>query len=139
MTRWIDALENPQAIVSVFGDVIPSLSGVDLHEVLLNRDLPHAIVRFDIDEYPAPAPIKWSRQGYNRVQLELRLDLVTRVSIVGWDTGCRVDLALRRSGTSVVLTSQNGAAALELVAEMARITQVSPYIDGRRMSVGAGR
>lgn len=130
MTDWIDALENPQAIASVFGDVVPSLLGVDLHEVLLNRDLPHAIVRFDIDEYPASPPRKW--QAANRLQLELRLDFVKRVSIVGWDTGCRVDLALRRSGTSVVLTSSNGAAALELVAEMARITHVTPYIDGSR-------
>src|SRR4051794_21373872 len=37
MTRWIDILENPQAIVSLFGDVVPSLSDVDLHSVRLNR------------------------------------------------------------------------------------------------------
>lgn len=50
--NWVRLLENPVVIRSIFGDTIPSLSGVDIHEFRLRRDGSSVGVRFNLSEFP---------------------------------------------------------------------------------------
>jgi hypothetical protein len=69
---WIDHILNPKTITSIYPAQAPSLAHVRLHElaILCGGDL-QCRLRFDVADFPSPAPAKWVQQQYNTVQLTL--------------------------------------------------------------------
>jgi len=69
---WIDHVLNPKTITSIYPAQAPSLGQVRLHElaILCGGDL-QCRLRFDVADFPLPAPAKWVQQQYNTVQLTL--------------------------------------------------------------------
>lgn len=69
---WIDHVLNPKTITSIYQAQGPSLGQVRLHElaILCGGDL-QCRLRFDLSDFPLPAPAKWVQQQYNTVQLTL--------------------------------------------------------------------
>ncbi|UKA05131.1 immunity 50 family protein [Photobacterium damselae subsp. damselae] len=54
--NWTKYLLDSNKIKAIFGDKIPSIEAIDLHEVLLNRDGPKVTFRFDLSDYPDNPP-----------------------------------------------------------------------------------
>jgi hypothetical protein len=69
---WIDHVLNPKTITSIYPAQAPSLDHVRLHElaILCGGDL-QCRLRFDVADFPSPAPAKWVQQQYNTVQLTI--------------------------------------------------------------------
>ena len=56
---WADFLLNPTPLRSIFGDISPSLKGVDLHEIVVDRDGPRVSLRFDLKNFIERPPTIW--------------------------------------------------------------------------------
>ncbi|WP_425556390.1 Imm50 family immunity protein [Hymenobacter saemangeumensis] len=71
---WIKHILNPKTITSIYPAEPPSLAQVQLYEVVIvcGVDL-QCKLNFDLKDFPADAPIKWSQRKYNTVQLSLNL------------------------------------------------------------------
>lgn len=125
--NWLKALTESKQIEAIFGEEVPSLEAVDLHELIVHRDGPRVILRFDLSTYPSHPPKKWSLQGYNRVQLQLMLVGISHFIVDGWGTNCVVDFDLVREGNVVKLIGSSGPTKIEIVANAALIESISAY------------
>ena len=66
---WISLLDDAQFLLSLYPDSVPSLEGAVLHEVKMLREGPVVSLRFDLPDFPANPPAKWSTQRFNVVQI----------------------------------------------------------------------
>lgn len=130
MTTWLDTLHNPQGITSIYGDAIPTLNAVDLHEICLHRDGPDVVFRFDLPEYPSDPPRKWAAQGFNTVQVRLQLVAVTELSIAGWSHNSIADITVAGDGDMVTLNATAEAYRCHVRARAAAIKSISAYLMG---------
>lgn len=80
--NWVDALDNPQAIRSLFRDV-SALGPIELHEVLLDREGSVLRLRFDVPAVPSSMPRKWPKEA-NTTQFTLAAWGVGAVQLSGW-------------------------------------------------------
>lgn len=127
MTFWTDLLTESKQIQAIFGEDIPPLTKVDLHEVILHRDGPLVTVRFDLATYPKAPPKKWDANQYNCVQVRLMLVGVLTVQIMGWATSCVADVDLVKETSNVKFITRSGPTMIEIVANHAVIESVSAY------------
>jgi len=130
MTTWLDVLDESQGIRAIFGDDLPTLRSISLHELCLHRDGPRAVLRFDLSQFPQAPPRKWSSQGFNTVQLQLMLVDVQDVSVTAWSNESVVDLSLESAGEFVVATTVSGPARITIRARTATVTSISAYQNG---------
>ena len=101
--NWADYLSDFNKLKAIFGDKPPSLKDVDLHDVVLDRDGPKVILRFDVSEFPEAPPTKWLVSGFNRVQLKLMVLGIQDLSIQGWGTRCRCDISISFDDKRILL------------------------------------
>ena len=94
--NWVELLTNPVVIRSIYGEVIPSLSGVDIHEFRLHREGASAMIRFNLSEFPEDPPKKWVSSGLDTVQIELSIDEIDFLSIREWRHTMIADLSVER-------------------------------------------
>ncbi len=131
VTSWLDCVDQPSALTihSIFGDGVPSLIGIDLHEVRLVRDGPTVELRFDLPVFPAPAPAKWKAQGFNRVQLRLAAVGVSEVEISGIATTCVLDMQIIKVANFVHVAAASGMVKIRIAAESLNLRHISAYLD----------
>lgn len=130
MTTWLDAVDDARAVRAIYGDDVPSLTAVPVHEIRLHRDGPRVTLRFDLSSYPATPPRKWA--GLNTVQVQLTLVDVLELSVEGWSNDPVADLSLTRDGDVLTMTS-TGATRCRARARAAVVDKISAYQD-----MGAG-
>jgi len=71
---WNQLLEDDISLRSIYGNSIPSLEGVFLHEIKIsNGEELTCYVRFDLASLPHAAPAKWKERGVDAVQLTMQL------------------------------------------------------------------
>lgn len=127
MERWTNALVDSKPIEIIFNKDVPPLAAVDLHELVIDRDGPTAILRFDLSAYPSVPPKKWDLQQYNRVQVRLMLIGISYIKLEGWTTNCTIDLQLTKMGNKVTLATTSGTTKILIEADFAEIQTVSAY------------
>ena len=127
MHTWINLLTDSTPICSIFGNDLPDLQRVDLHEIILHRDGPRVSLRFDLTKYPTNPPEKWIAGGFNRVQLRLLAVGVQEISIKGWQTQCKITLKVFGDGAFIRLRSQDGEVKIELLTESLLVDSVTAY------------
>ena len=127
MATWLDLLEDDRGLSAIYGDEVPSLTCVALHEISLHRDGPRVTLRFDLPEYPVHPPEKWLVNEFNVVQVQLMLIGVEDVSLQGLTRDPRVDLTLERDGQVIKTATQSGSTRLDIRAYAAMITSISAY------------
>lgn len=93
---WIDSLENPEAVKSVFG-ITPSLDSIDLILITMNRDGPTVTLNIALNETPSTSSAKWQKIGANAVTLDLQLLAVETLSVDGWSSDTNVKLKIDQS------------------------------------------
>ena len=128
MSDWTRFLADARTIDSIFGAEVPSLNNVDLHELVLHRDGPKALLRFDLAEFPRIPPAKWVAARYNRVQLRLAA-IVGNVSIEGWGTRCRLDVSIERVDGVIRMRADSHRIKISIDATALLLEAVSAYRD----------
>ena len=125
--KWIDELENPQAIRTIYPDG-PALAGVELMAVNIDRDGPTVILTIGLNEMPPQIPSKWKTENANALIIKLQLLAVAGLSVDRWSTVNVVDIVLRRENPEYIVFKAEGATtSVECEARFVRILSLSPY------------
>ncbi|MGC5054687.1 Imm50 family immunity protein [Micromonospora sp. DT48] len=128
---WLDLVTNPQGLREIFGAETPPLVGVGLHGVEIDREGPTLRLRLDLPTYPSNPPVKWRRNGYNVVQVELLLGGVSDISIRGVSVNMLVDVDIKSDGRLALKIS---SPTLNMIAMATSVTvsKIDAYLDGGR-------
>jgi len=84
-------------------------------------------LRFDLYKFPVSPPKKWVSQGFNTVQISLRLLGVEDIRLSGWSSNCFIDINLTRIDGRIRLNTSNGPLLLEVTADLALLSSISTY------------
>ncbi|WP_374250829.1 Imm50 family immunity protein [Micromonospora sp. R77] len=124
---WVDLLLEPRGIRAIYGEDPPTLTAVDLHDLVLHRDGPRATLRLDLAQFPRKPPKKWADQGFNVVQVQLTLVDVQHLSIAGWSTHATLDLEINRTDEVLSLRTKNGPVILSIDARWLVLSHLQAY------------
>lgn len=127
MNNWLDFIEDATSVIAIYGDNLPTLEGVDLHEVSLHRDGPRVHLRFDLPVFPGQPPKKWSAANFNRVQLRLIAVGVQDLQISGLQSTCVLDLKITKETKMIRLHADNGQMKIDICAEHFIVDSISAY------------
>lgn len=130
MKNWISYLADASPVQAIFGADCPDLKLIELHELVLHRDGPRAVLRFDLKEFPNTPPKKWAAAGYNTVQVVLTAYLLEHISVHGWGTNGSINLKIQSDGNLVHLLGVGEAVKFEFIAAGLRADKISAYRDG---------
>lgn len=136
MKYWMELLVDARSIQTIYGENVPTLDGIDLHEVVLKRDGPSVLVRFDLNCFPMHPPKKWEMGCFNRVQLTLLGLGVRELTIKGLQTECSLDLHVAEEGAGVRLFADNGRVSIDILTDRLLIDRISAYCDQSRRNRG---
>ena len=92
---WLEVAENPEAVSSLF-DTPPSLQGVEVFAVNIDRDGPTVELKIALSEYPKTPQARWQMQEANTVVMTLQLMAVAHIEIQGWSTTNSADIEIAR-------------------------------------------
>jgi hypothetical protein len=109
---------------------VPSLEGLELHELLLHRDGPRLTLKANLPCFPDAPPDRWVRQGYNKVSIQLDFWGIQSVNISGWSTNMVVDIQIERingSEISVAANSRESQTRFSAVCQFFRIAHITGY------------
>jgi hypothetical protein len=71
---WTSLIENPASIGAIYGNDLPSLNDVHLHEIsFINGVELECNLKFDLRDLPPSLPLKWKQRGVNQIQMLLKL------------------------------------------------------------------
>ena len=127
MSGWVDLLSEPHGIRAIYGEDLPTLTSVDLHELVLHRDGPRATLRFDLGQFPRKPPKKWDEKCFNVVQVQLTLVDVRHLTVAAWTTHVTLDLNVERKDEVVSLRTENGPVALNIDARWLVLSHLGAY------------
>lgn len=128
MRNWTDSLENPDALLAIYGNSVPTLRGVVLHEMTVNRDGPRLMLRFDVNTFPETPPKKWVVSGFNRVQIKLLAVGVQKFSAEGFDADGAIDLTIA-SENGVRVDGRSKTMSFSINALILHVDRISAYRD----------
>ncbi|WGZ96376.1 MAG: Imm50 family immunity protein [Candidatus Thiothrix putei] len=129
MTNWISFLSDDAMLRAIFGDELPTLQQVDIHEVVLHWDGSRVLLRFDLAEFPKSPPKKWKASGFNRVQLKLLAVGIHDFSIEGWCSQCRCSIRVFSAGKTIGLQTEEGKVKIMLTTDFLLLDGISAYHD----------
>ncbi|MFJ9186454.1 MULTISPECIES: Imm50 family immunity protein [Streptomyces] len=127
--HWIESVSNPQPVLAVYGDDLPTLEDVRIEEICLSPHGPTLRLRFDLSTFPANPPAKWIRDGMDVVQLEVSFGGLHEISIGRISTNPVCDLKMRKS-KFLQFSAESQSVKLLGVADEATILRVSAYARG---------
>lgn len=139
MDCWTDLLLDPTPVKSVFGEKPPALDGINLHEIILHHDGPHALLRFDLKYFPLFPPKKWVLENSNCVQLQLLAVGVEDVFVSGFRSNITIDLKIKKIEGRIFLHGDNGDVRFSLYAEYLSVGKVSAYLNSLMGRLQAGQ
>nr|WP_163504085.1 Imm50 family immunity protein [Halomonas socia] len=129
MNNWVDFLSDATAVKAIFGEDIPVLVGVDVHEIILHRDGPKASVRFDLAQYPVRPPKKWGAMRFNRVQVIIDAFDIKKLSIIGWEKRLVMDIEISQEEGGISFRAKGGEVKFEILAGFLDLSGISAYKD----------
>lgn len=130
MQNWTDYLIDDAPIKSIYGSDIPSLTCVSFHEIVLNRDGPAVLLRFDLHEFPSKPPQKWVKSGFNRVQVKLLATGINRLTINGLKSCMSVNVLISKEEELIRVVGSGDDFEFDLTTEFLLVNSVSAYVDG---------
>lgn len=125
--NWVDALDNPQAVVSLFGEAA-GLSSVRLREACLHQDGPVLRLRFDAPAVPKNPPARWP-QASNTTQVLLAAWQIHAVNIRGWAWDIRGELSVTERDGGRVLVFAGSDCDISAGFGLLRAERISGYVD----------
>lgn len=128
MASWMDLLDDPTSVRAIYGDDVPSLESVHLHEITLHSDGARVTLRFDLSRYPADPPRKWQVQGFNTVQIQLVLLEVRELTLHGWRNRIDAALSLTKEDGGLRVVGSADSVAIDIKGEWATVAKISAYL-----------
>lgn len=126
--NWLELVENPQAILSLYDDA-PSLKNVYIVEVKLCQDGPRVELRANIDQFPTYPPKRWESHGYNTTQVQLSLISLYSIDISAWSSQNWADINIERREGRTEFTAHGSGCHLEVLCDFITIDSIHGYID----------
>jgi hypothetical protein len=127
MTNWLEAIENPEAVTSLF-DRAPSLESVEITTLDLDRDGPTLTLSVLLRDYPVRPPTRWQRSGFNTAAIRLQMLGVENVMLEGWSTENRATITVERDLGGLLIVQAKGATfQLRCSCGWLRVDGVSAY------------
>ena len=126
---WISLLDDAQFLLSLYPDSVPSLEGVVLHEVTMLREGPVVSLRFDLPDFPANPPAKWSTQRFNVAQITVMGIGVRRFVQSGWNSDTSVSITFAAGDGGVTVRALGTGVELEAAFDHVRVDGVSAYLN----------
>ncbi|MCC3769522.1 Imm50 family immunity protein [Streptomyces sp. UNOC14_S4] len=128
---WTDLLVDSRGIERIYSGRPPELESVRLHEVGLDREGPALRLRFDLPDFPADPPKKWTALSHDTIQIELLLGGLHGVALEGFGNDPVADIFLWRDGLiKVEVTS--AATQIRASGDSLSVSKVSAYSEERR-------
>lgn len=125
---WASHLANSEEITAIYGEAVPLLDRVRIHEVGLDYERGLLRLRFDLAGFPENPPRKWA--GSNVVQLEIQAAGVRSIDFRGDLPGephvCRV---LFQSADWQDVRLESESFTLGFQAQGTTLTKISAYLD----------
>ena len=129
MNTWIDYLLDSKPISMIFGQCVPTLKSIVVHEINLHHDGPRILLRFDLAGFPERPPKKWVESGFNRVQLRLLMLGVRELKLIGLQSTIQVDLEIFKDDCLTRVKADNGIFQLDVGAEFVTTEGISAYVE----------
>ncbi|UXY16752.1 immunity 50 family protein [Chitiniphilus purpureus] len=126
---WTDLVLDVNPIRAIYGANPPTLEAVDLHEMVLHRDGPRVLLRFDLQDFPQHPPKKWVDAGFNRVQIQLLISNIQDLLIIGLKPQTRINIIINKDGPLIRLQADNGIVQFNLTGESLIVDKISAYRD----------
>ena len=116
MPRWLDCVQNPDAITSLY-DVPPDLRNISLHRIDLQESGWAFQVVLVTSEMPVRPPQRWGE--CNVVHIELGVMEITELEIVGWPWERFGNATAFRSESKVVFEAQGAGFRVKVASAAA--------------------
>ncbi|MCE7083049.1 Imm50 family immunity protein [Streptomyces sp. ST2-7A] len=125
---WISVLDNPEGILRIYRNSPPSLRGVRIREFSMSRSGPTMRLLIGLSKFPDNPPMKWWREGFNRVLLDLHFVEVDDFSFTRFSPVSFCDFEMSKEGT-VRFSAKSDSMDLHGVAYAAYVARISAYAD----------
>jgi hypothetical protein len=129
MAVWVDVLENPKAINSLFRST-EGFSLIDLQEVGLISNGPGLRLRVDVDVVPTPLPSKWTL-GSNTTQFVVTAWGISGLEIRGWSTSVAGQFTASPSDDRMHLHFHSKKCEITASALSLRVESMTGYINNK--------
>jgi Immunity protein 50 len=129
MKNWTDFLLDSSPIRAIYGDQLPPLDAIVIHEVIIRRDGPIVLLRFDLEAFPERPPTKWLRSDFNTVQLRLSAIGVKELSVERCSTTMNVQMLVAEAAGGVSVMVDDGSISFAISASHLQIDSISAYRD----------
>jgi hypothetical protein len=124
---WIDKLDNPEAIMSLF-EVPPSLNEVEIISITLSRDGPAMLLAIGLCEPPSKPSRRLQRIKANAVSVKLQLFVVENLRLEGWVTDTRVRLHIGgERGGNITVSAAGPGVTISCSCRFLSVQGVTPY------------
>jgi hypothetical protein len=130
VSDWLSFLDDQRPITAIFGEAVPALNGVTIHELTVNYNGGYVLVNFDLPEFPKDPPKKWVNQGFNVVRVELAVYGVQQLSIDGWQAGLAANMALDQDVDLVRISISADEATAVTAGTLVYVQKISAYLNG---------
>ena len=129
MPHWTDFLLDKRKVEFIYGEGLPALDKVSVHEILFDRDGPTVIFRIDLSEYPSSPPKKWIENKFNTVQIQLSCVGVKCSSLEGWsNTLLFANIDLSREGDLINFELNGDGLAVCIKSNFLDVVSISAYL-----------
>lgn len=126
---WTNLVSGAEFLRKLF-PMAPSLGGVRVLEIDLHQDGPRALIRFDLNEFPARPPTEWMRSHANKVQIRLMGIGVRNLEARGWSVDNIANIEISAAGSDGILFVADGVGFhFRGVFEHIAVESVSAYTD----------
>jgi hypothetical protein len=134
VSSWLDILDDDRALRAVYRGEVPTLQGIDLHEIRLHRDGPSLSLRFDLADYPGNPPKKWRSQNLNTVQVELTFGPLRSVLIDRFSLRPIVNLSLIKESDLIDVLIDSDQVKISALAECVMLRSMTAYTNIERQA-----
>lgn len=124
---WYDIIERNQFLNIIYSE-IPDLVKVRINKMTFDYQQNDINIVIELPEYCSNEPIKWKKQNYNTVVLDLRFCNVSNIEFNKRSTGNKAIIDLRKNGL-LINTSVKGDLLLNFNSEIVLVEQINGYHD----------
>jgi hypothetical protein len=126
---WYELAENPLAIINVYHSP-PILEGLALSELTLHYNGPRLTIKAELNPFPDNPPIRWVRERYNKVQVQLDFWEISSINVSSWSTEMIINLQINRRADNLLVIeakTDKGEICFQGICQSFRIAHLAPY------------
>lgn len=123
---WYDCLEEERFLSSIY-NVIPELTDVVINKIELDNQMKDVNIVFEMPFYCDKEPIKWDKQNYNIVVVNLQCCIIHGMTLSLNEKTRMNCIDIEKISNDQVAIRVKGNINMEFYAEVVMIQKVSAY------------